>query len=253
MSDYRTEQTHDQLRIFEGDALVGAYRFLGSRRPYFWPLNVAEGSAVRGSGTGDHPHQTGFYMAYGLHGHNGATNIWSDWDEAPYGPCGAMHHVDFTDVRPDGFTERLVYTDGDGEPIAEETRDISYSRVDASSWRIDWHSHVPSLDEPVKAPFHFSARAASSILEDGEVTSSTRDNSNSREAHPAEWMSASGSLGDGKAGIVLVDHPDNPDEAGEFWFPSIIMLTHEAPYPFPEDGLHLRCHLILHSGDTPSL
>jgi hypothetical protein len=253
MSDYRTEQTHDQLRIFEGDALVGAYRFLGARRPYFWPLNVAEGSVARGSGTGDHPHQTGFYLAYGLHGHNGASNIWSDWDEPPYGPCGAMHHVEFTDIRGDGFTERLVYTNGDGEAIGEETRDIRYSRVSDSSWRIGWHSHVLSLEEQVKAPFHFSARAATSILESGTVASSARDGSVAREAHPAEWMSAAGALGDGKAGMVLVDHADNPDELGEFWFPSIIMLTHEAPLPFPAGGLHLRCHLILHSDDTPSI
>ena len=44
----------------------------------------------------DHPHHTGLYLAYGGHGEGGSANIWSDWDEPPYGPCGKTLHRQFT-------------------------------------------------------------------------------------------------------------------------------------------------------------
>lgn len=252
MNRFLVTATYDQLRYTLDGALVACYRFLGARRPYFWPLNAAEGSVVRGAGTGDHPHQQGLYLAYGLHGHNGATNIWSDWDEPPYGPCGATHHVRFSRVDNDGFEEWLLYANGAGEPIAEEVRNVRLS-VHGTVRRLDWESRIIWLTEAVNAPFHFSARPAPTILQEGRVVTSARnDDTAARENHPADWLDFSGKVGEGRAGLTVFDHPENPDAQGDFWFPHCLLLTHHAPQPFPTSGLTLRFRADVHSGDTPT-
>ena len=87
---YHIEQKPAHLMINVDDTLLARYNFLGVWKPYFWPVNGSAGSVVRGAGGGDHPHHTGLYLAYGGHGEGGSSNIWSDWDEPPYGPCGKM-------------------------------------------------------------------------------------------------------------------------------------------------------------------
>ena len=81
---------------------------------------------VRGAGGGDHPHHTGLYLAYGGHGEGGSANIWSDWDEPPYGPCGKMLHQRFVRITEGNvyaeFVEDLIHVKGDGEIIMTETR-----------------------------------------------------------------------------------------------------------------------------------
>jgi hypothetical protein len=253
MSVFHIHAAYDQLHVLLDGDLFARYRFLGARRPYLWPLNAREGSVVRGAGTGDHPHQQGLYLAYGLHGHNGATNIWSDWDEPPYGVCGAMHHLRFSSVEAGGFEEWLIYTNGDGRPIAEEVRRVSFSAPGAVR-RIEWESHVLWLNEHVAAPFHFSVRPATSIYAQPNVRSSSRDAvSASEPGHAALWMDMSGPVGDGRAGVTVHDHPDNPDPSGDFWRPNALLLTHHAPVPFPAGGLFLRFRADVHSGDEPSL
>lgn len=249
MSAFGIRATYDQLHVTLGDELFCSYRFLGARRPYIWPLNAREGSVVRGAGTGDHPHQQGLYLAYGLHGHNGATNIWSDWDEPPYGRCGAMHHIRFSAIEDDRFEEWLLYANGEGEPIAEEVRNVRFS-THGDLRRIDWESHILWLKEGVEAPFHFSARPAPSILADGKVITSDRaEDPASREAHPADCLDFSGKVGEGRAGLSVYDDPGNPDPRGEFWFPSCLLLTHHAPVPFPAKGIVLRFRADVHSSD----
>lgn len=248
MAEFNVSKTFDQLHVTLDGELFASYRFLGARRPYFWPVNAPEGTVIRGAGTGDHPHHMGLYLAYGLHGHNGATNIWSDWDEAPYGPCGAMHHIEFARIAPDGFDERLIYTNGDGEPIAEELRTILFS-VDGGIRRIEWTSHILTLGENVLAPFHLSARPATSINENPVVRSSARQDATARGEHPADWMDFSGKVGDGRAGMTVYDDSANPDPQAEFCFPSVLMATHHAPQPFPKEGIVLRFRADVHSGD----
>lgn len=250
MTRWRVEATYDQLHFTLDEALVASYRYLGARRPYFWPLNAPEGSVVRGAGTGDHPHQQGLYLAYGLHGHNGATNIWSDWDEPPYGPCGAMHHLRFSRIADNGFEEWLLYTNKTGKPIAEEVREIAFQERE-DGFVLEWTSRILWLAEPVRAPFHFAARPATTILQEGRVhTSERKEEPTTREAHSAEWLDFSGKVGDGYAGLTVYDHNENPNFPGEFWFPNCLLLTHEAPQPFPKEGVTLRFLAVVHSGKS---
>ena len=114
---YRIEQKPTHLLISVDERLFTRYNFLGVWKPYFWPLNGVHGTVVRGAGGSDHPHHTGLYLAYGGHGEGGSANIWSDWDEPPYGPCGKMLHQRF--IR---LTEGPVYARSEERRVGKECR-----------------------------------------------------------------------------------------------------------------------------------
>ena len=123
---YAIEQKPAHLLIAVDNQVFTRYNFLGVWKPYFWPLNGNYGTVVRGAGGGDHPHHTGLYLAYGGHGEGGSANIWSDWDEPPYGPCGKMLHQRFIRLTAGPvyaeFVEDLIYVKGNGDQILTETR-----------------------------------------------------------------------------------------------------------------------------------
>ena len=117
------------LSISAGDHKIAHYNFKGVWKPYLWPLIGPHGNVLRGA-SGEHQHQAGLFLAYGGHGSaSGPTNIWSDWDEPPYGPCGKMLHLDFERIESGGdsarLVERILYVNGSGITILEETREIS--------------------------------------------------------------------------------------------------------------------------------
>ena len=111
---YAIKQKPAHLLIIVDNQVFTRYNFLGIWKPYFWPINGNYGTVVRGAGGGDHPHHTGLYLAYGGHGEGGSANIWSDWDEPPYGPCGKMLHQRFIRLTSGPvyaeFVEDLIYT-----------------------------------------------------------------------------------------------------------------------------------------------
>ena len=123
---YAIEQKPAHLLITVDNQVFTRYNFLGVWKPYFWPLHGNHGTVVRGAGGGDHPHHTGLYLAYGGHGEGGSANIWSDWDEPPYGPCGKMLHQRFIRLTAGPvyaeFVEDLIYVKGNGDQILTETR-----------------------------------------------------------------------------------------------------------------------------------
>src|SRR5262249_52786709 len=108
-------------------AVLARYVLAGVRKADFWPGMDRPQDGVRGA-PAEPQHQTGLCLAYGGHGGPGTTNIWSDWDEPPYGPCGRMLHRGF-DVVEGGpvaarFVQRLTYLRPDGEALLEETRQV---------------------------------------------------------------------------------------------------------------------------------
>src|SRR5690606_13434137 len=108
-----------------------AYIVAGTRRPYFWPLLGPAGtSVVRGQGSVDHPHHTGLSINYGGHSEGGSVNIWSDWDEPPYGPGGRMIHRGFARIATGPvygeLVQDLTYVDPDGEPFVTEVRTVRW-------------------------------------------------------------------------------------------------------------------------------
>ena len=150
-SRYAIEQKPAHLLITVDNQVFTRYNFLGIWKPYFWPLNGNYGTVVRGAGGGDHPHHTGLYLAYGGHGEGGSANIWSDWDEPPYGPCGKMLHQRFIRLTSGPvyaeFVEDLIYVKGNGDQILTETRTARAWYADNGRRFLDiTHETTPPLD-----------------------------------------------------------------------------------------------------------
>lgn len=122
-------QKLDRSLFFVGGQPFASYQVLGARRPYVWPLLGPSGaSVVRGQGTGDHPHHTGLNLTYGGHSEGGSSNIWSDWDEPPYGPGGRMHHRGYRRVVSGPVYAEvqhdLTYVNAYGDAIVDEVRTV---------------------------------------------------------------------------------------------------------------------------------
>ena len=211
---------------------IARYNFLGSWKPYFWPLMGPHGSVVRGAGTGEHPHQAGLFLAYGGHSpESGPTNIFSDWDEPPYGICGKMLHLSFDALEGGSdsarIAERVLYINGYGKSLLTELREMRIYPLPEGECFIDWRRTVPVPDEPNGGPFMLLGRVCDSLQardnrrrgpdgkwllkENGGVMSSaTGEESRDERFQGERWVDFSGICETGPQGIALFDHPGNP-------------------------------------------
>ncbi|MGD7704957.1 DUF6807 family protein [Microlunatus sp. Y2014] len=240
----------DRVVLQVGGARFADYLVAGGRRPYFWPVVSSTGaSVVRGQGSADHPHHTGLAISYGGHSEAGATNIWSDWDEPPYGPGGRMVHRGFRRVTTGAvygeIVQDLTYLTSDGDAFADEVRTIRWWFSDDDQRFLDFHSEVSRVADHTNGPFLLMARTpeAMDVPETGRVTNSADAATPERvyrveDRYHAAWTDASGpsgglppaapsgppedlpdlrddaaryrSVGDGPwHGISVLDHPDN--------------------------------------------
>ena len=258
---YRIEQKPAHLLITVDDYLFTRYNFLGAWKPYFWPLNGNHGTVVRGAGGGDHPHHTGLYLAYGGHGEGGSANIWSDWDEPPYGPCGKMLHQRFVRLTAGlvyaEFVEDLTYVTGNGDEILTETRTARAWYADAKRRFLDiTHETTPPLDIGARQ-FLFVARLnpAMKLPDEGHVENSEGQIGRTAVHHQrARWCDLGGEVGDGVNGIALFDHPENaehPGLFGEIAVPQQMSILHHSPDELPADRFRLEFRVHVHEGITP--
>jgi Methane oxygenase PmoA len=257
---YRIEQKPAHLMITVDDALLARYNFLGVWKPYFWPVNGSEGSVVRGAGGGDHPHHTGLYLAYGGHGEGGSANIWSDWDEPPYGPCGKMLHQRFVRLTEGPvyaeLVEELIYVKGNGDKILDEKRTVRLWCADNGTRFLDMAFEATPPQDTGKKPFMLVARLAPSmnIPKEGHVENSEGLVGRKEVDHQhARWVDCSGKVGKGINGICLFDHPQNPEYPGLWGEVAVqpqMTLVHHTPDPLPNDRLHLKFRVCVHDGNN---
>jgi hypothetical protein len=250
---WHVEEKPDHLNVYAGADLLTRYTFLGMRRPYFWPVNTSRGSIVRGSGSDDHPHHYGLGMAYGGHGEDGSANIWSDWDEEPYGPCGKIIHRSFESVVAGPvcveINETLWYLKANGDVITEEKRRVRVWLIHRDEFYFDWKSECSAPQDDGSKPFLLAARLPNSITgETGDVLNSDGEDGQEAARMHASWCDFSGRLGDGWSGIAFFDHPDNPEYPGKFGEYAVnpqMTLTHHAP-PYPDEPLELQFRCYVH-------
>ena len=254
---------HDRtshLLITADDQVFTRYNFLGVWKPYFWPLNGNHGSVVRGAGGEDHPHHTGLYLAYGGHGEGGSANIWSDWDEPPYGPCGKTLHRQFTRLTQGlvyaEFVEDLIHIKGNGDLIMNETRTVR-------AWYTDLEKRFLEIIHRTSYPvdigdrqFLLVARMSPSmkLADQGHVENSEGHIGRSKVHHQrARWCDLAGEVGDGINGLALFDHPSNPEHPG-FWgeiaVPQQMSILHHPPYELENETFQLRFGAYVHQGTT---
>ena len=260
----RIEERKDRLLFFDDDRLVAGYIYRGAWRPYLYPLNGPHGNVVRGIDGSEHHNQYGLSLAYGGHGEGGSTNIWSDYDEPPYGPCGKILHESFhrldaseSAVR---FVEALTYIKADGSPMCTETRTMVLSVLPKQEVRVDWIQQLTQPNDPGARPFIFYARVADSMrlthrgkpldapgrIEDSEG----RVGEEATRSQASCWCDYSGPVGDGWSGIALFNHPENPTHPATFFTRGYGVFTVTQHYPDNADELTLRWRAYVHSNDA---
>lgn len=244
----------DRAVLEVGGQKFADYLVAGGRRPYFWPVISSTGATVvRGQGSADHPHHTGLAVSYGGHSEDGSTNIWSDWDEPPYGPGGRMLHRGFRRVHAGpvyGEIEQdLTYVNVDGDPIADEVRTIRWWWTSSDARYLDISCTVRNVRDSGRGPFLLMVRTpqAMGIPTTGRLTNSAgqaapelvyRDD----DRYRAAWSDASGPSG-GRPPVAPAGPPEDlPDlraDAQQYaalgtgpWH-GIALLDHPANDGFP--------------------
>lgn len=250
------------------------YAVHGGRRPYFWPvLGPAGASVVRGQGTAEHPHHTGMGIAYGGHSEGGSTNIWSDWDEPPYGPGGRMVHRGFRRLAGGPVygevVEDLTYVDAFGEPIVEEVRTIRCWFSSADARYLDFRCEILWCRDRGPRPFLFAIRLPScfDIPRTGRVSNAVNHPvpaaSRADRQYRTAWVDGSGPTGGPPPlppdappetlvdlpgarrreehaaegpwnGIALFDHPSNFDYPNVAGKYAVVAQLTQAHYPPPD-------------------
>ncbi|HVX44366.1 MAG TPA: DUF6807 family protein [Mycobacteriales bacterium] len=169
----------DRVELLVGNEPFATYVIAGGRRPYFWPvLGPSGASVVRGQGSADHPHHTGLAVSYGGHGEGGSVNIWSDWDEPPYGPGGRMLHTGFRRLVSGPvygeLVQDLTYVDAHGDPFAVEVRTIRWWWADRNRRFLDLDCRVLEVTDAGTKPFIMMVRTPEcfGIPGTGRVTNS---------------------------------------------------------------------------------
>ena len=207
--EWRVEvvQKLDRVVFLVGGQPYATYTVAGARRPYVWPLLGPSGaSLVRGQGTGDHPHHTGLTLAYGGHSEGGSSNIWSDWDEPPYGPGGRMIHRGFRRVISGPvygeITHDLTYVNAYGDPIVDEVRTVRAWWGANEQRYLDFTFEILSARDRGPRPFFLAIRLPNFGVPEGigRITNSAgatvpAPQGQDRYFH-AEWIDASGPTGD---------------------------------------------------------
>jgi hypothetical protein len=264
-------QKLDRVIFRVGGEAFATYNVLGGRRPYFWPvLGPSGASVIRGQGTGEHPHHTGMGLNYGGHSEGGSTNIWSDWDEPPYGPGGRMLHRGFRRVRGGPVygevVQDLTYVDAYGDPIVDEVRTIRCWWASSGARYLDFHFRVLSAADRGPQPFLFMLRlpGAFDIPATGTVTNAIGRPvplpDRSDRLYRAAWVDGSGPTGDPPGappsappeelvdlpgaprrrtgpgagpwnGIALFDHPENDGFPGTIGKYAVVQQVTQAHYP----------------------
>lgn len=243
----------DRVTIQAGGQPWAVYNIQGGRRPYFWPvLGPAGASVVRGQGTPEHPHHTGMGLAYGGHSEGGSTNIWSDWDEPPYGPGGRMVHRGFRRVASGPvygeLVEDLTYVDAYGEPIIDEVRTIRCWQSSEQARFLDFTFEITRCHDRGPRPFLFAIRLPGSfdVPATGRVTNAlgraVPAPKGGERTYRAAWVDGSGPtagpppLPPSAPPEVLVDLPGAPKQEegpGRGPWNGIAILDHPANDGYP--------------------
>ena len=258
---YHIRHLTSHLLITIDNYIFTRYNFLGVWKPYFWPLNGNHGSVVRGAGGDDHPHHTGLYLAYGGHGEGGSANIWSDWDEPPYGPCGKTLHQQFTRLTGGPiyaeFVEDLIHVKGNGDIIMNETRTVRAWCVDLEKRFLEVTHQTTYPVDAGNRQFLFVARLNPSmkIPDQGHVENSAGQIGRSKVHHQrASWCDLAGNVGDGVNGLALFDHPSNPEHPGffgEIAVPQQMSILHHPPNELEGETFQLQFCAYVHQGTAP--
>lgn len=266
-----------ELLVSQNQKELARYQYREVWKPFFCPVYGSHGNVVRGIER-EHPHQHGLYVSYGGEDCLGV-NIWSEEEtlRVPLGPAGKMVHEGFEYIQYGWvygqFIQRLSYQKPGGYPFAREFRTVRIYAPSAQTRIFDWIVRLEdpedtgnrrvalacrvantirmrdqtkkSLDEIPGAPLENGGRLENSQGGVGEIAS---------RGSKSDWLDFSGPVEEGRDGIALFDHPDNPEGRGGMGCREYGLIN--VGYSYPTEGFArggsatFRFRAFVHSGDA---
>jgi hypothetical protein len=236
-------------------------------RPYVHPLSTPAGAVLSVEAPDDHPwHHALWFTIKFVNGEN-------FWEE--YGEFGTLRTTD-VERADDVVRAELEWIAPDGETVRlRESRTLRTTPVDEQSYAIDWSETltVATTTELDRTPFTTWGGYGGLTLRGAPTWTDTvlrLDDGVARErtlGEPSAWLAIDGAVhdradGPGAAGVVILDHPDNPraptpwyastraDTYGEGWanFVNAAFLWDEPLTVEPDAPLRLRYRVLVHDG-----
>jgi hypothetical protein len=236
-------------------------------RPYVHPLTTPAGALLSVEAPADHPwHHALWFTIKFVNGEN-------FWEE--YGDFGTLRATT-VDAAGATTTASLDWVAPDGETVRlRETRTLTTTSIDDDAYAIDWTEQlaVPAPTVLDRTPFTTWGGYGGLTLRgapDWTDTAIRLDDGVTRERTLGErsrWLAIDGTAPIGgpapaPAGVVILDHPDNPrfptpwyasnraDTYGEGWanFVNAAFLWDEPLTVEPDAPLRLRYRVLVHDG-----
>lgn len=255
-----------KLSIYEEERLITQYIYKGTWKPYFYPIKGPVANVVRGIDAREHPNQYGLSFAYGGHGEGGSTNIWSDYDEPPYGPCGRIIHKTFDRIevcrKNVTFVETVEYIRPDEKTICSEERMVTVQPLPENELVIDFKQEIGKPNDPGDNPFIIYARVADwmriydainkkRVEKPGRIENSRGHvGEEATRGVVAEWCDYSGQYGDIWTGIAIMQHPDNPSFPDAFFTREYGVLSLSHRFPKNKEKITIKHRVFIHKGDA---
>lgn len=282
-STLRLEQTNEYVRILHGDAPVLDYRITTGmpdslpehyeRTGFFHPVYSPSGQVL----TDDYPvgyaHQHGFFTAWTNTTHQ---DSFVDFWNTHKGLATVRHEKVLETIETDGFLgfkTKLVHFSRvhDDLPVLEERYTVRvHDRDDVFVWDFRSEQHNVSEDTlflnkhlygglGIRGSRHWNAADSVHFLTPAKFLTSqglTRDSAN--HTRP-DWTAIYGDLPTGKAGMVVITHPEN------FRAPQPVRVHPNLPYfsvsPVVSEGFSMapgevyvmRYRVVVFDGDVEEL
>lgn len=195
-------------------------------RPYWYPMAGPEGRSLTRIG---HPHDpvghSHHYSVWISHADVGGVNFWTDRD------TGRIVHqrVELYDDTPEAavmITSNAWQEPTEGRTVLVDRRRAEVRRRGDDSWLmlVDIELEAPdtgpvTLGETAFGPMSVRMAKAIGVADGGGRILNSEGQLNEQEVFrkPARWVDYSGPLtNEVRAGITLMDHPDNPNHPSAF-------------------------------------
>lgn len=259
-------QPYDQVSFQrDGVELTRAHFGPTLKRPFLFPVIGPSGKHLTRLGQPDdpigHSHHNSVWMA---HAKVNDVDFWGDKGKGRI-VHQALEKLTDTDDSCSATTLNAWVDEASQKPLLLERRRITVQPLEKNEWLMTIDSQFEAKGDVVfgKSPFGFvAARMAKSIgVRDGGgriLNSSGEVNEKGVFWKPAKWMESSGPTVNEKTieGIVLLDHPKNPNHPSVFhvrdngWMGSSFSFADPVKLAAGET-LRLRYGLYIEAGATP--
>lgn len=278
-SPLRLEQTDDYLRVFHNDLPVLNYWLTPqcpdsldphyARSGFIHPVYSPSGQVITDDFPAGHAHQHGVFTAWTkTFFRDTFVDFWNTQKD-----LATVEHLEVLEVRDQpgylGFRARLQQRSLAHGPVLREDWTVRvHDRDDVFVW--DLRSVQTNVTQDtlflarhlygglgIRGSRLWNTADSVSFLQPAEFLTSqglTRDSAN--HTRP-EWTAIYGKLPEGKAGLVVIPHPDN------FRWPQPVRVHPEMPYlsvsPVVEEGFHIapgetyvmRYRMVAFDGEVP--